>query len=46
MTIYSGARHSFTNPAAGDHGIEGLAYNETADKRSWAAILRLFEEVF
>lgn len=46
MTIYSGARHGFTNPDAASYGIENLAYDETADKHSWAAMLRLFEEVF
>lgn len=44
MTIYSGTRHGFTNPGAGNYGIDNLAYNETADKRSWAAMLRLFDE--
>ena len=44
MTIYSGARHGFTNPGASKFGLDGLAYNETADKRSWAAMLRLFED--
>jgi dienelactone hydrolase len=46
MTVYSGTRHSFTNPGASAYGIDNLAYNETADKRSWAAMLRLFGEVF
>ncbi len=46
MTIYSGTRHGFTNPGAGAYGIDNLAYNETADKRSWAAMMRLFGEVF
>jgi dienelactone hydrolase len=46
MTIYSGTRHGFTNPNAGDYGIDNIAYNETADKHSWAAMLRLFGEVF
>jgi len=44
MTIYSGARHGFTNPDAGKFGLDGLAYNETADKHSWAAMLQLFGE--
>lgn len=44
MTIYSGTRHGFTNPGAGEYGMDNLAYNETADKRSWAAMLRLFGE--
>ncbi len=46
MTVYSGTRHSFTNPGADEYGIDNLAYNETADQRSWAAMLRLFGEVF
>ena len=46
MTIYSGTRHGFTNPDAGDYGIDNLAYNKTADERSWAAMMRLFGEVF
>ena len=46
MTIYSGARHGFTNPGAGEYGLDGLAYNETADKRSWAAMMMMFDEVF
>lgn len=46
MTVYSGTRHGFTNPGAGDYGMDNLAYNETADKHSWAAMLRLFGEVF
>lgn len=44
MTIYSGTRHGFTNPDASKYGMDALAYNETADKRSWAAMLRLFDE--
>jgi dienelactone hydrolase len=46
MSIYSGTRHGFTNPGAGAYGMENLAYNETADKHSWAAMLKLFGEVF
>jgi dienelactone hydrolase len=46
LMIFSGTRHSFTNPGAGDYGIDNLAYNERADQRSWAAMLRLFGEVF
>lgn len=46
MTIYSGARHGFTNPDAGKFGIDNVVYNETADKRSWAAMLQLFDDVF
>ncbi len=46
ITIYSGTRHGFTNPGAGDYGIDNLAYNKTADERSWAAMMKLFREVF
>lgn len=46
MDIYSGARHSFTNPYADGYGMEGLAYKETADRRSWLRMLAFFEELF
>jgi len=46
MTIYSGTKHGFTNPDADGYGIENLAYNKTADERSWAAMMKLFGEVF
>lgn len=46
MMIFSGTRHAFTNPGAGEYGIDNLAYNEAADKRSWAAMMELFGEVF
>ena len=38
--------HGFTNPEADDAGVPALAYNEAADRRSWKAMLGLFEEVF
>jgi dienelactone hydrolase len=43
---YGGAVHSFTNPHAGRHGIPGVAYNETADRRSWQHMKLFFEEIF
>ena len=46
INIYSGAEHAFTNPAADSHHIPGIAYNEQADKRSWAAAKDFFEEIF
>jgi dienelactone hydrolase len=46
INIYSGAMHAFTNPAADSHHIPGIAYNEEADKRSWAAMKDFFEEIF
>jgi dienelactone hydrolase len=41
MVIYGGAVHSFTNPGSGSDPSRGLAYNEKADRRSWAAMRRL-----
>ena len=46
LTSYGGAVHSFTNPDADKLGNPALAYNAAADRRSWAAMLALFEEAF
>jgi dienelactone hydrolase len=46
MIIYGGARHSFTNPYADGYGMEGLAYKEEADRRSWLRMLAFFDEIF
>jgi dienelactone hydrolase len=35
MTTYGGARHSFTNPDADDHGVDGVGHHETAARRAW-----------
>jgi dienelactone hydrolase len=43
---YSGAVHSFTNPASGDDPSKGVAYNATADRRSWAHMKMFFDELF
>ncbi len=43
---YAGAVHTFTNPEAGKAGIPGVAYDEKADKRSWAHMKLAFEEAF
>jgi len=43
---YGGAKHSFTSPDADKRGIPGLAYNEKADKRSWATLMNFLQEVF
>ena len=44
MIRYPGARHSFTNPDASKYGMEQLAYDENADRKSWAAMLAMFRE--
>lgn len=46
MVIYGGAVHSFTNPESGNKPSRVVAYNETADKRSWEAMKLFFEEIF
>jgi len=45
MISYAGAKHSFTNPAADQRGIDGLAYDEAADRRSWKHMQVFFEEI-
>ena len=46
LHAYGGTVHSFTNPDAGKVGNPALAYNAVADKRSWKAMIDLFDEVF
>ena len=40
---YSGVKHGFTNPAPTEN--PATAYNASADRQSWAAMLELFDEV-
>ena len=44
LHLYGGVGHSFTNPDIAALGLAGFAYDEAADRRSWAAMLNLFEE--
>lgn len=46
MVYYSGAQHSFTNPGADQKGIEGIAYNKSADQRSWRHMRIFLRERF
>lgn len=46
MDVYGGAKHGFTNAGAGDYGLDALAYNEAADKRSWQKMRFFFDELF
>lgn len=46
MISYSGAVHSFTNPAAGSDPSTGAAYNAAADRRSWGAMRQFLDELF
>jgi dienelactone hydrolase len=45
LHLYGGVGHSFTNPDIDRLGLAGFAYDENADRRSWAAMLSLFDEV-
>mgnify|MGYP006271351263 CR=1 FL=1 len=46
MVYYGGAVHAFTNPDADDAGIDGVAYDAAADRRSWAHMRLFFDEIF
>jgi dienelactone hydrolase len=46
MNLYGGAGHSFTNPAVGALGRPGFDYHAPTAKRSWRAMIDLFDEVF
>ncbi|MBD3730640.1 MAG: dienelactone hydrolase family protein [Sphingomonadales bacterium] len=42
---YSGVKHGFTNPYPVT-GSDAVAYDKSADRQSWAAMLSLFDEIF
>jgi dienelactone hydrolase len=47
--IYSGAKHSFTNPAADEYGAKfnlPLQYNADADRDSWQAMQEFLQAAF
>jgi dienelactone hydrolase len=46
LISYGGTVHSFTNPTAATVGNPGIAYNKSADERSWAAMRTFFNEIF
>ena len=46
LVAYGGAVHSFTRPDAGSDASKGAAYDERADRRSWAAMRAFFAEIF
>jgi dienelactone hydrolase len=45
LVKYGGAVHSFTDWNAGTLNLEGAAYNEKADRRSWADMQQFFSEI-
>ncbi|MFA5058898.1 MAG: dienelactone hydrolase family protein [Opitutaceae bacterium] len=50
FVTYSGAMHAFTNPEAdaiaAATGLQGIAYNEPAARRSWQLMQQFFDEIF
>lgn len=44
--VYSGVRHGFTDPQSDVRDLDAVAYDASADRQSWYAMLSLFEEVF
>ncbi len=46
MVYLGNAKHSFTVKGIDAKGVNGLAYNAEADRRSWQYMRDLFDEVF
>ena len=45
VVSYGNTLHGFTNPAADGSMMRTALYNEQADRRSWASMVSLFDEV-
>lgn len=43
---YSGIKHGFTDPGSDARGLPAIAYDRSADRQSWAALMGLMDEVF
>jgi len=46
VITYPNAKHSFTNPDAAKAGMDALAYDADADRKSWDASMKMFREAF
>ncbi len=46
FNLYGGAGHSFSNPTADAMNRPGFAYHEPTWRRSWRAMIDLFDEAF
>lgn len=42
---YSGVKHGFTDPASDTRGLPAIAYDASADRQSWTALMSLLDEV-
>lgn len=43
---YSGVRHGFTDPGSDERDFDAVAYDASADRQSWSAMLSFFDEAF
>ena len=43
---YSGVKHGFTDPESDARGLPAIAYDASADRQSWSALMALCDEVF
>jgi dienelactone hydrolase len=44
VVTYPKAKHSFTNPDAGKAGMDALAYDAEADKKSWERLVKFLKQ--
>ena len=42
---YSGVRHGFTDPESDARGLPAIAYDASADRQSWKALLAMLDEI-
>lgn len=45
LHAYSGVKHGFTDPESDARGLEAIAYNASADRQSWAALMAMLDEL-
>jgi dienelactone hydrolase len=43
---YSGVKHGFTDPGSDARGLAAIAYDASADRQSWNAMIEFFGEIF
>lgn len=43
---YSGVKHGFTDPGSDARGLAAIAYDASADRQSWTALIAFFDEAF
>ena len=46
IIVYPDVEHAFTQPYARDANMKGISYDADADRTSWAAMLKLFGEIY